>query len=81
MTTNPDNNGYTIVSKVNIPLILTAMEYDFIKQLNEKMADKVVNEVWKKHGQSLLKKVDKKTIGNITVKKLSTMIAQELNNK
>lgn len=65
-------------SQVNLNLIATYFDYEFMKSITDGMADKAVKEIWKVHGASIVRKVDKKTIGNLTVKKLSALIAKEL---
>lgn len=68
----------TIAHHLDLGFMANFMDYAFIERVNEKMAEKAVKEIWKKHGASIMKKVDKKTIGNLTVKKLTTLIAKEL---
>ncbi len=73
----PNKPGFIMSTYIN-PNMMELQTVHFIEVLNDRLAEKAVKEIWKKHGASILKKVDKKTIGNLTVKKLTTLIAKEL---
>jgi len=68
------------MTTVSVDMNMTAQyfNYEFMNRVMEAMAEKAVKELWKRHGATILRKVDKKTIGNLTVKKLSALIAKEL---
>ena len=72
----PDSPRTTI--SVDVDMTTAMVNYQFLNRVVDALAEKAVKEMWKRHGAAILKKVDKKTIGNLTVKKLSTLIAQEL---
>lgn len=54
------------------------IDYMFVDRIHTLMAEKAVKEIWKKHGASIIKKADKKTIGNLTIKRLTALIEKEL---
>lgn len=73
-----DSPNIQLVTEIDMTLLGTYIDHAMPDMFMGKMVDKLVQETWKRHGMSLLKKVDKKTIGNLTVKKLSALIAKEL---
>lgn len=77
MILNP-RGGATIACNFGESMTMKFVEYAFLERVANLMAEKAVKEIWKKHGATIIKKVDKKTIGNLTVKKLTTLIASEL---
>lgn len=74
----PDSGRKVVQISAQLELFKTAFDMEYFNKLTDAMVEKSVKEIWKIHGPSILKKVDKKTIGNLTVKKLSTLIAKEL---
>lgn len=75
--TIPNKAGFMMETYIN-PMTLDAFHYSFVASLSDRLAEKAVKEIWKRHGADIIKKVDKKTVGNITVKKLFSLIAKEL---
>lgn len=69
---------FSVTAEVEMPIFKIAFDDYFFRDLSENMSEKCVNEMWKKYGTDIMRKVDKKTIGNLTVKKLSTLIAKEI---
>lgn len=74
----PDSQNTVIQVTAEMELIKTTFDFEYFSRLTDAMVEKAVKEIWKVHGKDIMRKVDKKTIGNLTVKKLSTMIAKEL---
>ncbi len=72
----PDKAVTTL--QVDVNLMAGYFDYTMMERITDALAQKAVDEIWKIHGASIIKKLDKKTIGNISVKKLSALIAKEL---
>lgn len=75
--TSPNSHKKTVAMSFD-PMSMGYFDHAFMERMVEALSQRAVDEIWKVHGPNILRKVDKKTIGNLTVKKLSALIAQEL---
>lgn len=73
-----DSPNVVIQTEMDLTLFRTAFDHVYFETVVNKMTDKAVQVMWKKYGADIIRKVDKKTIGNLTIKKLSALIAKEL---
>lgn len=63
---------------LNLDVIQTAIDYQLVEDIEKKLADRLVEEIWKRRGTDLMAAVKKSKVVDIAVVKLATQIVKEL---